>query len=115
MFKRRDWAHMHGHDGEGSSDDDSSGNFTKQTKGSTMRSQGWSYESVPLLQKTPAVQGIPLAIQRQTTVATAVKHIHLLSLMVLSQTVTKKQILCPVQGDCKTCLKTIMRNLQNLA
>lgn len=25
MFKRRDWVHMHGQDGEGSSDDDSSG------------------------------------------------------------------------------------------
>ena len=25
MFKRRDWAHMHGQDGGGSSDDDSSG------------------------------------------------------------------------------------------
>ena len=25
MFKRRDWVHMHGQDGEGSSDDESSG------------------------------------------------------------------------------------------
>ncbi len=70
---------------------------------------------MPLLQKTPAMQGTPPAVQRQTTVATAVKHTHLLSLMVLSQTATNNQMLCPVQRDCKTCLKTIMRNLQNLA
>ena len=40
MFKRRDWAHMHGQDGEGSSDDDSSGDCSQETKGSTMYTEG---------------------------------------------------------------------------